>query len=212
VYKLSKLPGPVYSEPDPSEIKPAHRDTVFDLNIIQACQNGNKVAWKNFYEAQFDFVYRMTRRLGTPNSETEDVVHDVFIVAFRKINDFKSGNIQSWLYRITAHVVSDRHRKRRVRDAFKKLKVWFGVRSTLTPERAAQRSSAARAVSEILQHMSDKKREVFSMFEIEGISGENIATRLDIPLNTVWTRLHHARKDFLKIAKRLDYLDEVIKK
>ena len=57
--------------------------------------------------------------------------------------------------------------------------------------------------------MAPKKREVFAMFELEGLSGEQIAERIGCPVNTVWTRLHHARKDFLKNARRLGCLDEV---
>ena len=48
--------------------------------------------------------------------------------------------------------------------------------------------------------MSEKLRSTFVLFEIEGYSGEEIARIQDIPLGTVWTRLHHARKDFWKIV------------
>ena len=42
----------------------------------------------------------------------------------------------------------------------------------------------------------DDIREVFVLFELEGLSGPEISEALGIPLKTVWTRLHHARKDF----------------
>jgi len=212
VLKVSKYPSQVYDEEKQREATPISNDTVFDIKVVEACQKGNEIAWKNFYDAHFEFVFRVARRLGTPTSDIEDVVHDVFIVAYRKMSDFKSGNIKGWLYRITANLVSDRHRKRRVRNAFQKVRGWFTGPSQETPERAALRSSAAKAVSIVLQHMSPKKREVFALFEIEGVSGEEIAARLDIPVNTVWTRLHHGRKDFIKTARRLGFLDEVLKK
>ena len=212
VLKVSKYPRRIYDDEENRAVTPISNDTVFDIKVVEACQDGNDIAWKNFYDAHFDFVFRVARRLGTPRSDIEDVVHDVFLVVYRKISDFKGGNIRSWLYRITANVVSDRHRKRRVRDAFKKLRVWFSSPSQETPERAAQRSSAAKAVAIVLQHMSPKKREVFALFEIEGVGGEEISERLEIPVNTVWTRLHHARKDFIRTAKRLGFLDEVMKK
>jgi RNA polymerase sigma-70 factor (ECF subfamily) len=49
--------------------------------------------------------------------------------------------------------------------------------------------------------MSEKRRTTLVLFEIEGYSGEEIARIQDIPLATVWTRLHHARKDFFKLVK-----------
>jgi len=208
---VTKYPHPISEEDFERPESVANNDTVFDIRVVEACQDGSNIAWQNFYDAHFDFVFRMARRLGTPTAETEDVVHDVFVVAYRKITDFQGGNLQSWLYRITSNIVSDRHRKRRVRRAFEKLKVWFGKTEVESPERSAQRSAAAKAVAVILQHMSPKKREVFALFEIEGLSGSEISERIKCPENTVWTRLHHARKEFLSVAKRLGYLDEVLK-
>jgi RNA polymerase sigma-70 factor (ECF subfamily) len=59
----------------------------------------------------------------------------------------------------------------------------------------------------VLERMSPKKREVFALFELEGLSGDEISERIGVPVNTVWTRLHHARKDFLDIAKKLGVLE-----
>ena len=50
--------------------------------------------------------------------------------------------------------------------------------------------------------MKPKHREVFVLFEVEGIPGEEIAERMGCPLNTVWTRLFHARKEFARIGRR----------
>ena len=52
---------------------------------------------------------------------------------------------------------------------------------------------------ELLAHLSDKRRVVFVLFEVEGYSGTEISELLDVPLNTVWTRLHHARRDFMRL-------------
>ena len=60
----------------------------------------------------------------------------------------------------------------------------------------------------VLERMSPKKREVFALFELEGLSGEEIAARIGVPVNTVWTRLHHARREFIKIGRRLGVMEE----
>lgn len=56
--------------------------------------------------------------------------------------------------------------------------------------------------------MAPKKREVFALFELEGLSGEEIAERVGCPIDTVWTRLFHARKEFEKIARQRGVIDE----
>lgn len=176
-------------------------------DILARARSHDGAAWKELYDANFEFVYRVARRLGTPASEAEDVAHDVFLVAYKKLDDFEGGRLTTWLYRITANVVSDRHRRRRVRDAFLSLRTWVGREPEESPERTAEKSSATRAVERVLARMAPKKREVFALFELEGLSGDEIAERVGCPVNTVWTRLHHARKDFVDIAKKLGVLD-----
>jgi RNA polymerase sigma-70 factor (ECF subfamily) len=65
----------------------------------------------------------------------------------------------------------------------------------MNPEReTAARELAARA-QVALAAMSHRKREAFVLVALEGLSGEEAATLLDIPVATVWTRLHHARRE-----------------
>lgn len=177
--------------------------------VIARAKARDEGAWRELYEAHFDFVYRVARRLGAPESEAEDVVHDTFVVAYKRLDRFEDGRLTTWLYRIVANVVSDRHRRRRVRRTFEALGVWIGAKAPETPERAAELSSASRAVERVLERMAPKKREVFALFELEGLGGEEIAERLGCPVNTVWTRLHHARREFVEVARRLGCLEQV---
>jgi RNA polymerase sigma-70 factor, ECF subfamily len=175
--------------------------------LVERARAKDETAWRELYDAHFDFVFRVARRLGTPEAEVEDVVQDVFAVVFKKLPQFSEGRLTTWLYRITANVVSDRHRRRRVRRAFESLKLWIGGSGPESPDRLVEKSSASAAVEKVLERMTPKKREVFSLFELEGLSGDEISERLGVPVNTVWTRLHHARKEFLSVAKKLRYLE-----
>jgi RNA polymerase sigma-70 factor (ECF subfamily) len=95
-----------------------------------------------------------------------------------------------------------------VREAFAKL--WHGSGSLEVegPEQALLRQDATRRVERILARMSLKKREVFALFELQGLAGEEIAQLLEIPLDTVWSRLSHARLEFTKIGRSLELFDE----
>jgi RNA polymerase sigma-70 factor, ECF subfamily len=163
---------------------------------------GDAPAWRQLYDSQFEFVERICRRLGTPDGELDDVVQETFLVDFKKLGAFSEGRVSTWLYRIAANVVSSRHRRRRVRSALYAL---FG-RSEPPPQRAADAEYDAReaqaAVASVLERMAPKKREVFALYELEGLSGEQIAERVGCKVDTVWTRLHYARADFERIAKK----------
>jgi RNA polymerase sigma-70 factor, ECF subfamily len=172
--------------------------------LLGRCRSGDVAAWRRLYDAHFDFVYRVARRLGTPVEELEDVCQETFLVAFRKLDQFREGKLSTWLYRIAANVASDRHRRRRVRRAFAGL--WGGAReesAARTPEREYESAEAEALVSRILERMPPKKREVFALFEVEGLSGEEVAERVGCKLATVWTRLFHARREFEALGARM---------
>jgi len=69
------------------------------------------------------------------------------------------------------------------------------------PSVAYESREAAAGVHRLLSKLSEKKRTVFVLFELEELSGEEIAEAVGVPLATVWTRLFHARKEFTELAK-----------
>jgi RNA polymerase sigma-70 factor, ECF subfamily len=173
------------------------------LALVERCRAGDSPAWRELYDAHFDFVYRVARRLGTPIAELDDVCQEVFLVAFRKLRAFRTGQLTTWLYRICANVVSDRHRRRRVRRAFQEL--WGEPEepvAELTPDRELESREAEVLVGRLLERMAPKKREVFVLYEMEGMSGEAIADLVGCKVDTVWTRLHYARKEFESLARK----------
>lgn len=152
------------------------------------------------YEAWFEPCLRWLRALGVPDADLEDVGQEVFLVVRRKLGAFDGDRLAAWLYRIAARTASD-HRRR----------AWFRrlwtrgsrvdldrMRSTADgPVEQLERREAQRLLDRVLATMTDKRRVAFALFEIEGYTGEEIAVILDVPVATVWTRLHHARKEFL---------------
>lgn len=175
-----------------------------DFDLVARCRAGDRSAWKALHDENFKFVWKVARRLGTPPEELDDVCQEVFLVAFRKLDQFEQGLFTTWLYRITANIVSGRHRRRRVLRALKSvLVVGAGDRiQSRTPQQDVEARELEAQVALVLESMSPKKREVFALFELEGWSGEEIAERVGCTVATVWTRLYHARKDFERIARK----------
>lgn len=175
-----------------------------EFELLARCRAGDDAAWKALHDAHFAFVWKVARSLGTPAEELEDVCQEVFLVAFRKLDEFQSGLLTTWLYRIAANVASARHRRRRVLRAMHTvLRLGADERANRrTPLHDAEARESQWQVAQVLERMSPKKREVFAMFELEGLSGDQIAQRVGCNVATVWTRLFHARKDFERIARK----------
>jgi RNA polymerase sigma-70 factor, ECF subfamily len=151
---------------------------------------------QRLYEEHVEFVRRAVIRLGGPDADVEDLVHDVFVVALRAHERFEGrALVSTWLYGIALRVVAAARRRQRTRR-------FFGLDDApepvdpRTPQRLFEDREASRLVYRALDKVSERKRTVFILFELEGLSGEEIAAIVDCPVKTVWTRLHHARKEF----------------
>lgn len=171
-----------------------------DEALARRCRAGDAAAWRTLYDTHFDFVWRTARRLGTPEADAEDVAQEAFEVAFHQLGQFHYGRFSTWLYRIVANVVSTRLRRRRVRDFFASV---LGASPDAHAPSAEGRVAARRTLAQVdavLRHLSREKREVFALFEIEGLTHEQISELTGVKIETVRTRLHYARKDFEKLC------------
>jgi RNA polymerase sigma-70 factor (ECF subfamily) len=160
-------------------------------------------AFDDLYRQWFHDVCRWARALGGLDADVEDIAQEVFLVARRKLGGFDGQHPRAWLYSITRRAVSDYRRRAWFRRVLQPLEALLDAPSSgPSPSEIAGKNEAARALTEILNRLSPVRRTAFILFEIEGYSGEEIAELEGIPLNTVYTRLHHARKDFMdQVAK-----------
>lgn len=184
-------------------------DVDADELLLARCRLGERAALRALYDRYVHVVMAYARRLGLPAHEVEDVAQEVFTATYKELDRIEPRALSSWFFRLTSNRVHDRFRRRRIRETFAR---WFGAaepaESPDRPDQAALRRDAERHVGRILERMTQKKRDVFALFELQGLSGDEIAEHLQIPVDTVWTRLHHARIEFAKVGRSLDVLEE----
>ncbi|MDB4965806.1 MAG: polymerase sigma factor RpoE [Myxococcales bacterium] len=176
--------------------------TAVDLHAAAEglAQDREPLDFTRVYEAWFEPCLRWLRALGIPDADLEDVGQDVFLVVRRKLGAFDGERLAAWLYRIASHTASDHRRRawfRRLWTRGSRIDFDHLPSTAAGPVEQLERREAQRLLDRVLRTMSDKRRVAFALFEIEGYSGEEIAAILDVPVATVWTRLHHARKEFL---------------
>jgi RNA polymerase sigma-70 factor (ECF subfamily) len=154
------------------------------------------------YRAYAAQVARWAAHLGGPRLEVGDLVHEIFLVAGRRLADFRGDSKPStWLYGITERVVRAARRKERVRRALDRLRRVDVERALLptqpTPVEELERRRAQETVYRILDRLPEKYRRVMVLFALEELSGEEIAELTGVKLATVWVHLHRARRLFL---------------
>jgi RNA polymerase sigma-70 factor (ECF subfamily) len=150
------------------------------------------------YRAHVADVTRWAARLGGPRVELEDVVQEVFVVVQKQLPDYRGeARMTTWLYRITENVV--RHQRRR--GLFAR---WLGLgtRELVSPDRSpserVESHEAYELVYRALDGMSERYRTAIILFEIEDLSGEEVAERMGIKLANLWVILHRARAELVR--------------
>lgn len=175
-----------------------------DSGAERAPDEAGELGFDEIYERWFHEVMRWSRAFGGLDSDLEDLVQEVFVVVRRKLNQFDGRNLPGWLYRITQRTVSDYRRRAWFRRLFRPQTYVLEevVDPALSPLEAAERREAERILASVLSRLSPTRRSAFILFEIEGYSGEEIARLENIPVKTVYTRLHYARKDFFAMLQK----------
>jgi RNA polymerase sigma-70 factor, ECF subfamily len=150
------------------------------------------------YRAHAATVARWAALLGGPAIDVEDVVHEVFLVAQRRLGEFRGdGKVTTWLYRATDRVVRHERRRLALRRRLR-LAPLDPDQERGAPNHDLARNEARRIIYRILETMSERYRTVFVLFEIEQLSGERIAELLSARVDTVWVWLHRARVQFTR--------------
>ena len=162
--------------------------------------NSSALDLATIYDDHADFVWRVAKRLGVPDGALEDVMHDVFVIVHRRIDDYDGrAALTSWLYGITRGVASNR-RRGRAREA-RRIEHAQPKPQTLPPtDDAAHRREAAAFVRQFLAELDPDKREVFVLVDLEGITVKEAASLTGINVNTAHARLRAARQAFRAAA------------
>ena len=154
------------------------------------------MSFEEIYRAHFAFVWRSLRRLGIREEDAADVAQEVFIVVHRKLPEFAGrSKVTTWLYGVCFRVASER-RRARPRAELGAQEAAALVGRPADPATTAERNEGLAMLERVLDRIPDDQRAVFCLFELEGMTGEEIAEALEIPLGTAYSRLRLARAAF----------------
>lgn len=165
--------------------------------------------WAAIYEQHFDMVWRALRRLGVPESALDDAAQEVFFIAFRRIAEFEGrSTLKTWLYGIALRVARRVHFGRAASKETEALSEELRDAHESGPQESAARAEAVRTLYEILTQLEPEKRAVFVLSELEQMTAPEIAVATETGLNTVYSRLRAARREFDAALSRFRARDE----
>lgn len=156
------------------------------------------------YREHFAFAWRALRRLGLHEPEIADAVQDVFLVVHRKLPEFEGrARLTTWLYGICLRVASRRRRARSALELREGDALAERAGDLPDPSRVLEMREAGQLMDRLLDAMPAEQRIVFTAFELEELTGEEIAELLGVPVATVHSRLRLARQFIRRALARL---------
>jgi RNA polymerase sigma-70 factor (ECF subfamily) len=141
------------------------------------------------------FVWRVLRRLGVAESDIEDVCQEVFMAVHQQLPSFEGRSKPStWIYAIARRRASSyRQRAHRRREQVTGTLPEMPTPDVQTPHSDAEQAQARRTLDRLLDGLDDAKREVFVLYEIEGLEMRKVVEIVGCALQTGYSRLHAAR-------------------
>lgn len=178
--------------------------TTDDAALIERCRAGDIAAFEPLVEKYRQRVWRLAYNVLRDREEAWDVAQEAFVRAWQALPNFRGQSaFYTWLFRIVMNAASDRARARAARGrAFGTERIpeedWDRVLveqpHDAQPDAAAADAERRTQIERALAKLSEDHRRIVVLSDIEGLSYREIADVLDIPMGTVMSRLHNARK------------------
>jgi RNA polymerase sigma-70 factor (ECF subfamily) len=172
-----------------------------DREAVRRVQSGETQAFELLVEKYKRKTFRLAFSVLRDQEEALDVAQEAFVKAFRSLPKFKGDSaFYTWLFRITMNLALDRKRQRATRARALGADVppeeWerTAVATERGPEDEAAGAERRARVTRALETLSEPHRSIIILSDIEGLSYREIAEVLAIPMGTVMSRLHNARK------------------
>jgi len=189
-----------------------------DIALVQRAKQGDVEAFARLAAQYKDKIHNYVARMCGDPPEAEDLTQEVFIRAFVAVRGFRgTATFQTWLYKIATNMALDALRRRRRAgppavslDAPIETQESPVQRELADASQDPHRTAATRElqyeVQQAIGALSEKLRVVVVLFDIQGLSYEEIADVLGVPVGTVKSRLFNARTALRQRLRR--YVEE----
>jgi RNA polymerase sigma-70 factor, ECF subfamily len=169
-----------------------------ERELVRLCQQGDESAFRELLLRHRSRAVYLAAQILRDRTEAEDVAQEAFLQVFRSIRKFRGdASFSSWLYRIVVNLCLDRSRR-------------VSARTTVPLDEdqdegpVVERWEMRLQVEALLARLSDELRITLLLREVGGLSYEEIARELRIPVGTVRSRLSAAREQFRRLWERME--------
>ncbi len=189
----------ILSEP---AVSPTSRSRASEVELVTRARTGDGAAQTELAERHRQALFFLALQLMGNRDDAMDVAQEALLRFFKNLHRFDCRRpVRPWLFQIVRNRVVDLYRRKRVRrhesldatDPEGQATIEL-IDTTVDPERDAARSELRVRILEALNELSPIQREILVLRDYQDLSYSEIAETLEIPIGTVMSRLHGARK------------------
>jgi RNA polymerase sigma-70 factor (ECF subfamily) len=184
--------------------------------LIDRCKQNDRAAFDELVRKYEKRVYNLAYRLSNHYDEANDISIDAFIRVFQAIKMFRGdANFSTWLFRIVTNVYLDRRKRTRNKQHLS-LEEYIELEENTvarqiedpapTPGVAVEQNERTNLLQGAIVTLPHDQRAMILLYHTEGLSYEEIASVLELPIGTVKSRLNRAR---LKLREKLEPIREL---
>jgi RNA polymerase sigma-70 factor (ECF subfamily) len=158
--------------------------------------------FEEIYRENYEFVWQTLRHMGTSERDVQDVIQKVFIIAHRRLPEFSGrSSLKTWICGIALRVASDYRRSAVVRREVLSDEAQPDIGTEAMQLHHLEQQEQLSELDEILTELPFEQRTVFVLFELQEMSGEDIAKLQGVSEGTVRSRLRLARQAFWRAVE-----------
>lgn len=176
------------------------------LELVNRFRAGDERAFEELAPLAGKMAYHLALRSVADTNSADDIAQEALVRLYKHVHEIEGvGAFKTWFYRVVLNLVHDHYRRNTRRDtAMDNLEDvrQLEIRSKSQPLSDMERSTLRSSLTEALDSLDEKHREVFLLKEVEGMGHAEIAKHLGVPEGTVWSRLSYARKKLQEKLKR----------
>lgn len=174
-----------------------------DLELVKRVQRGDSAAFDLLVRKYQHRIVALVGRYVHDWSESQDVAQETFLRAYRALGSFRGdAQFYTWLHRIAVNTAKNHlvaHNRRPPTDDVdaadaEQFEAGARLRDTDTPERELMRQELERTVMKAVDALPEELRTAITLREVDGLSYEEIAQKMDCPIGTVRSRIFRARE------------------
>ena len=172
---------------------------------VERCRTGDEEAWSLLVNTTIGPIYRLCASFAPTAAEAEELTQEVYLKLWENLERYRPGsNFMAWAWRVAKNLLIDAHRRgRREREAaWLDSEVLDRLPANDSPARRAEYRQRLRLVAQGLSQIDEELARLILLRDFAGLSYQEIAQALDLPLGTVKSRLNRGRLELATAVQR----------